>query len=409
MKKETIIIYADVLERGHFFARFHKPLQTLGYDVIFITARLSIEKYLKGIGATVSVLKKGASTKKELPLSVDYTLSLSVLNHYHTLQQAQSISISVLNTLNTLVETRSIKMFWIWNGTTTIARTINTFAKEKQIQTRFFEISNLPQQIFVDIEGTSGASYLSQHPNILDEHTPDDTAYRQWLRQYHNQDLQPKQAANRSKIPWSAFIDIFGYAKGYIREDKRSVFKLLFNRLSNRYINPTYTHASLDEPYIFLPLQVSDDSQLKLFSSYCNIDLIHEAHKIAEQKGLHLIVKIHPAESDRSEIQKIQKLSQSADFTIANNPTMSLIKNADLIIVNNSTVGLQALIEEKEVMVFGKALYKEFDQRRLKVYILQYLLSADYFGDAPVPITTVKAVLQHDRWKIPDTKEVTDA
>ena len=400
MKKETIVIYADVLERGHFFAKFHKPLQTLGYDVVYITARLSVEKHLKRIGATVTVLQKRAA-KKELPLTVDYTHSLSVLNHYHTLQQAQFIGASVINTLNTLVETHSVKMFWIWNGTTTIARTITAFAKEEQIQTRFFEISNLPQQIFVDIEGTSGASYLCQHPDILDAHTPDDTAYRQWLQQYHNQDLQPKQAANRSKIPWPALIDVLGYAKGYLREDKRSVLRLLLNRLSNRYVNPTFTQVSLDKPFVFLPLQVSDDSQLKLFSAYSNIALVHETLKIAQQKALRVIVKIHPAESDRNEIQEIRELSQSADFTIADNPTMSLIKSAELIVVNNSTVGLQALIENKKVMVFGKALYKDFDQQRLKTYILQYLLSADYFGEEPLPLTTVKAVLQRHRWDTP--------
>lgn len=398
MKNETVVIYVDVMERCRFFTKFYGPLQELGYDIWFITARLSVARQIERLTTNITVLKESpGSEPSEQPL--DYQNSLSVLNAYHTLKQAQQIGSSVYKQLNELSKARNITMFWVWNGTSTVAMTVTSFAQQHNIATRYFEISNLSKRIFVDTEGTSGASYLCQHPSILDPYPANEEQYREWLETYRQEDLAPKQAANRSKIPWHALIDAVGYMRGYIREDRRSFSKLLYNRLANQFFTHSFAQADLHAPYVFLPLQVSDDSQLKLFSSYSNIDMLNKALHLSREKGIRLIVKIHPAESNRDQIEQIRKFSQLESFVIAENPTKSLIKKAQLIIVNNSTVGLQALIEEKEVLVFGNALYREFDQARLKTYILNYLLNADYFGDDPIPLTTVQSIIQRDLWQ----------
>lgn len=403
MNKETVVIYVDVLERCRFFTKFYAPLQELGYDIWFITARLSAVQKLEKLTQNIIILKESPDSKpQEQP--IDFQKSLSVLNAYHTVKQAQKIGSSVYAQLDEFSKTHNIAMFWIWNGTTTIAETITSFAQQHSIATRYFEISNLPKRIFVDTEGTNGASYLYQHPDLLDSYSIDDAEYRVWLAAYRQEDLLPKQAANRSKIPWPVLIDTVGYMRGYIREDKRSVLKLLYNRLSNRFFNHSFMQAELQTPFIFLPLQVSDDSQLKLFSSYSNTDLLDEALKISSEKGIRLIVKIHPAESNRDEIEQIIKLSQNRSFIIADNPTKDLIRNAKLVIVNNSTVGLEAMIAEKDVMVFGDAVYKNFNKERLKTYILEYLLPADYFGDDTISLRTVQAILSQNDWQLESSK-----
>ena len=398
MSNKTIVIYIDVMERCRFFTKFYSPLQALGYDVWYITARLSIARQLEKLTSNIMILKESPASQL-LPQPIDFKNSLSVLNTYHTLKQAQQIGNSVYAQLDALANARNIAMFWVWNGTTTIAMTVTAFAQQHTVAIRYFEISNLPKRIFVDIEGTSGASYLAQHPKLLDAYSADEDEYRAWLDAYHQNELAPPQAANRSKVPWSALVDIVGYLRGYIREDKRCVFKLLLNRLSNRFFDQTFPEVELQTPYIFLPLQVSDDSQLKLFSRYSNLDLLTEALKIGQEKGIRIIVKIHPAESNRDEIRKVIQRSSGNTFVIAANPTKALIQNAQLVIVNNSTVGLQALIEEKEVMVFGNALYKDFDQSRLKAYILHYLLPGDYFATEPIPLSTVTSILERHLWQ----------
>ena len=404
MKKESIVIYVDVLERWHFFSKFYTPLQAEGHKVWFVTARLSIAQQIKKLTSNLTILKEHPDNGP-YDSSVDLTQSLSVLNHYHSLLQAQEISDAVNRQMQVLSTQHDITMIWIWNGTTTIAKTLTSFARKNRIERRYFEISNLSKLIFVDTEGTSGASYLCAHPEILDNNTVDEKEYQQWLSAYHQEDLIPRQAENRAKIPWPALIDMLGYLRGYIKEDRRSVFRLLINRLSNKFSNPIFEEADLVQPYVFLPLQVSDDSQLKLFSTYSNIDLLQQALYISHEKGARLLVKIHPAESDRDEIKQLTRLSKKGAFSIVDNPTKSLIRQAELIIVNNSTVGLQALIEEKEIMVFGNALYKAFDQTRLKQYILDYLLPADYFGEETIPTDTITSILTRAKWSHTTPKE----
>ncbi|MGC8401430.1 hypothetical protein ACP3P6_15660 [Enterobacter mori] len=66
---------------------------------------------------------------------------------------------------------------------------------------------------------------------------------------------------------------------------------------------------------------------------------------------------------------------------IVSNNTIALIKNAKRIYTVNSTVGLEALIFEKELTVLGRAIYSNFDKTRLRLYIHRYLMDLNYFGE----------------------------
>ncbi|WP_345976367.1 hypothetical protein [Sulfurimonas sp. HSL3-7] len=398
MKNQTVVLYIDVMERYRFFKRMLPPLVQLGCRPLLITAKLSVFLLAKSAGFEVHLLKNSPACHAEIKADLQH--SLSVMNGYHALSDAAEIYSSIFAKLSALHKKSAIKYLFIWNGTTTVAKTLSAFAHLHHIQTRYFEISNLGERIFVDVQGTSGGSYLCSHPEILDRSPVNEAAYQAWLGGYLQTEHLPKQAANRSSIPWHALIDTLGYLFGCVKEDRRHILKLALNRVLNRFHAHTFAVQTLERPFIFVPLQVSDDSQVKLFSRYSNSDLIRQALRISREKGWQLIVKIHPAESDRNEIDCILDLSQKESFVIAGNATTELIRKAALVVVNNSTVGLQALIEEKEITVFGDAIYKNFDQKRLRAYILAYLLPADYFGNAPVPLETVQAILARESWHI---------
>lgn len=55
------------------------------------------------------------------------------------------------------------------------------------------------------------------------------------------------------------------------------------------------------------------------------------------------------------------------------------------VVTINSTVGLEALILDKEVEVLGRAVYSHFDHERLKAYVCRYLINIDYFDDEVNP------------------------
>lgn len=392
--RKNIVIYADVLERMHFFSKFVNPLSILGYDVHFITAKYSVYRDAKKKNFTVTLLKRILKTEGH---NIDVSRSLSVLNKYHTQKDAKKISKQVISNLMILDNQIEIFMFFVWNGTTTIARTINFFAKRKGIDMRFFEISNLGESIFVDTKGINAESYLYKHPELLDNFDVDEEKYKIWLDSYVKQKKLPRQAANKSKVPWQVIYDLKGYiCDSVIWEDRRIGINILVARLLNKIKSNKFDVLPLDKEYAFLPLQVSDDAQLKLFSNYTNELLLEEAIKICKSKGIELIVKIHPAESNRKSISKIVQLSKNNSFHIADNNTDTLIAKSQFLIVNNSTVGLEAKIMNKETMVFGEAIYKYFDKTRLKNYILYYLVPADYFGDKEISLDAMKLILERN-------------
>lgn len=403
MKKKVVLIYIDVYERFLFFSKCLDVLDKLGLEVWIATARYSIVRALRHQTDNILILTRMSDTA-DVVIPVEYANSLSVLNDYHNLQEAESIGRDVWIKLEMFFQNVPLQMLWIWNGATTIAMTLGTFARAHGIATRYFEISNLGERIFVDKEGTSGASYLAAHPEILDHVSIDEKEYDAWLNIFHSRYTVPKQAANRSKIPWQVVIDLVGYAKGCIREDRRNTWKLLWGKVRNKLFTQHWPDAALTQPYVFLPLQVAGDAQLKLFSAYSNMDMIREALTICKNAHLRLVVKIHPAESDRVAIDAVKALQRAEDFVIAGNSTLELIRHSSFVIVNNSTVGLEAMIEGKRVKVYGNALYRHFTQARLKAYILHYLLPGDYFGDTPIPADTVKKILLDSWWETEESK-----
>jgi capsular polysaccharide export protein len=141
--------------------------------------------------------------------------------------------------------------------------------------------------------------------------------------------------------------------------------------------------------YIFLALQVSSDTQIKLHSNHDNIDAIHISREEATRAGLDLVVKIHPAENSPEEISRIVKAQQSIGFIISSDNTIDLLKKAHTVITINSTVGLEALLFGKRVKTLGRCFYKNFDNARIKKYIHHYLIDeVNYFDNSTIKART---------------------
>jgi capsular polysaccharide export protein len=112
--------------------------------------------------------------------------------------------------------------------------------------------------------------------------------------------------------------------------------------------------------FIFCPLQVPDDTQIRFFSGYAksleNFILTIKAASDYLPTGWHVRIKEHP--SSKVSYYKILRDMQSNKFVIDNSTdTFELIKRSEAVATINSSVGLQSLFFEKPVMVFGNAFY----------------------------------------------------
>ncbi len=115
----------------------------------------------------------------------------------------------------------------------------------------------------------------------------------------------------------------------------------------------------LPKYFIFVPFQVDYDSQILLYSSWIKdmqalFDLVVY---LAEESGLTFVLKEHPSskKSYKQLHQEAQKIKNIYFFN--GHSTQELIEQSEAVMTINSTVGIEALLFGKRVMVLGDAFY----------------------------------------------------
>lgn len=150
------------------------------------------------------------------------------------------------------------------------------------------------------------------------------------------------------------FIENDGYSPlGIV---KSYLFELIRPKFAKQY----YSKPQFDEKYIFLPLHVPGDAQLRLRAfQFLRQDKLVElcAKKIPESYILY--VKEHPQAKGNIPLEWLKRLSLLPNVKLID-PDISahdLIMNSQCIITINSDVGWEALFYFKPIVVLAKPFY----------------------------------------------------
>lgn len=123
-------------------------------------------------------------------------------------------------------------------------------------------------------------------------------------------------------------------------------------------------NITLPERFVFLPLQVHDDSQILLYSprfpdmpsvvQFCarGVDDYNRRH--AAQ--LKLVVKEHPSDYGRIDYSEVFRAFPNVVFTKLMS-TQRLIEKSAAVVTVNSTVGIEAMLHLRPVITLGDAFY----------------------------------------------------
>jgi capsular polysaccharide export protein len=395
-----IAIVIDSMERYYFVSRLVSAVKG-EFDFLFLTSEPIAHACLSLAGFESRYLKRAAKDVgriSELADMSNYHAAIEVLNGQMPLERARADSAAILHEVVSVFQAREVSQCLMWNGQQLICRAVSHACMLQGVPRKFLEISNLPDKLFVDPMGVNALSTISKDLTVIDELAmPTEHDHRQWLLGYERYKAKPLPQSRTSMRRKAVSLLNYG-VKLATRGVGRQALEVSRVRNSTRAPQQSrlFSAAELStRSYVFLPLQVSSDTQIKLHSDVDNLQAVNIAAEYAVNKGLSLFVKLHPAENDTKHIAEILRLRDRHGFELVTSPTTDIIKHAQAVITINSTVGLEALLYEKRVISLGRCFYKDFDHTRLLKYIHSFLIDGiDYFGSTDIEPRAARRVLE---------------
>jgi len=385
-----IIVFCDSFKRYGFFKRLESALE---FEDLLVVTSDPLVYFSRSLSGGKSIFLRGTChpelsgyTLEELEAAA--SASIEVLNDEVLYDQALSEISSSLSRLDALFAAENITQAIVWNGQQLMGRICTLFCKKHGIRASYLEISNLPQKLFVDNTGVNALSSVCKFPSILDGlEVVSATKHAAWKLAYVEQKKKPlpQSRVSYAQVPVllvNKILKIFFRGVG----DRNISYKRLqradqSNRFS-RLIDGLYPSSG----FIFFPLQVTNDTQVKLHSELDLQEAIMRALEVAKQRGKRLVIKMHPAESGIEILDFLEEIKKDSAVFVSNANAVDLIQRSSCVVTINSTVGLEALIFEKDLITLGSALYQEFNQERLLKYIHGYLIDGvDVFGTTEIP------------------------
>lgn len=375
-----IFIYIDNYERFKFFSKIAHHAKDLGFDVIAITNRPSIYLLAKlnGLFYNCLLLKDDLDSV----LSFNLSCNASVISGRMTETKANKLFNSMVRVLRKNTTDKDFVL--IWNGSCPVGDAIRYVKTTMHYKTLFLEISNFECRLFVDPEGVNARSRLYNDKEYINGFLAQQRVDSEWIESYEEYKSSPppqSKIANKFNLPALFDYVAFSISNKLIIDDERGVLFYLRGKTSRqRKINSATPSINSDSRFIFCPLQVSTDTQLTINSDYDNIGLLKYAKELASALDLEVVAKIHPAENNPDELNRITKfIGSERGLYLSSESTTSLIKNSTVVCVNNSTVALEAMIYQKETHVIGRSYFTWFNDKDIDNYLFCYLLPVDYF------------------------------
>ncbi|MFT6248317.1 MAG: capsular polysaccharide export protein [Cognaticolwellia sp.] len=369
-------------------SKTYKCIIVTGEPLVWIKAKAS------GIQCYFISSWRTANTETNL----DFLDSIEFLNGSISKKQCENDTANAIAILRYIVERNDVSHIVIWNGQQLLGRAFSHISAEYNIKKVYLELSNFKDKLFVDPEGVNALSSIAKDVDRLTSlQSVSESEHAQWLVKYEKDKTKPLPQAQK-KVYSQIESLVNRLLKFFLKGNglREFTIKEFINKSGNSINALTYDEFLFDTPYIFLPLQVSSDTQLKLHSDYDNKSALAKALQLARNQALTLVVKPHPAEQDIDELTMIDKLKAEHHFILTNENTIKLIKSSELVVTINSTVGLETLALNKKLLVLGHALYADFDQEKLKKYIHHYLVNdIDFFADEVIQPAKVKELLSY--------------
>jgi capsular polysaccharide export protein len=395
VKSKSIITLLGSVSNRDFFLRLSKPFSILGYRMDFITYNYYVyaqRRYLKD-KHQVELIRKSNKT-----FNIDVHDSLEVLAGKLSVDQAVAAANGVCAAAEKFTQQQLPSFIFMFNGLHIAEVALAQWAKERNIPIRFFELANLPGKIQIDPEGANARISLFQDESLVCNLPPATSNYTTWRNRYFRYCAE-RPFLKRSKSITSFRLEgfynqILGPRMGAIAMDNLSLFSRLRNKVNNRFFdrhNDAFDCGNVD--YVLFPMQVGCDTQLWNNSSIQNGAGILKAVDFATKKGLGLVIKAHPKETEFKELVDAYSLAHQNGAYFVNQDIYPLIENAKWVFTINSSVGLESRLRGIPTRVISPCIYKGLSDDQLARFIEHYLVDIDYTNSKMISVTQAESIL----------------
>lgn len=214
----------------------------------------------------------------------------------------------------------------VWNGRTSTRLAFAKGARHSGAPTLFLERAPLPGKVTLDPKGINFANSVPRDLRFFMDWANEDPA--------------------RATAEW-----------------KRLGTRLTARRSSRSDVTQASEPTLPSTPFLFCPLQVPGDTQIKQFSGWVEsidnqLDAMAKAAALLPENW-HLRVKEHPS-SRVAFGEKLGLLSDASDgrFVVDNaSDTFAQVEASQGVVTVNSSVGLQAFFYDRPVLVLGQAFF----------------------------------------------------
>lgn len=229
------------------------------------------------------------------------------------------------------IQDNKIDLVCIWNGNGAERAAVMEAAKALETKTFFFENGLLPNTTTMDPEGVNYSGVLSHKSASFFKNIV--------IEQNKLNSLFSEQLISRAQ--------------------KRKWYQ------NAKTSNASTTELSvLQKPYVFVPFQVHDDTQVIIHSPNINnmeelaacVATAVKKHNQLQNDNLSIIIKEHPSDNGRTDYAPLKQKYPEITF-LQTYSIEALINNAKGVITINSSVGIESLLKHKKVITLGNAAY----------------------------------------------------
>lgn len=229
------------------------------------------------------------------------------------------------------IQKNKFDMVCIWNGNSSERAAIMEAAKALGVKTIYFENGLLPNTTTADPEGVNYSGILARKTSSFFKNIKTDSEKLEHLFQEPLITRARRQKWYQSTTP----------------------------------AKPASTEfVDLTKPYIFVPFQVHDDTQIIIHSPYLRdmeelttwVAKAVARHNETISEELRIIIKEHPSDSGRTNYSSLKKAYPEITF-LQTYSTEKLIEKAKAIVTINSSVGIESLLKHKRVITLGNSGY----------------------------------------------------